>query len=109
MAKFYDLLMDERREPATALRGAQTWLQRATLNDILAYIGEAESHGRIDKGDAQKLRFSVQRGSSDNPRSARSWAVTQRAVPQAAAAAPKSSERLFEHPHYWAAFYYVGF
>jgi tetratricopeptide (TPR) repeat protein len=109
MAKFYDLLVGEKREPASALRGAQTWLRRATLRDLLAYIQDAADRGRIDKPNADRFRLSVQKGRSVNPRFVRSWADIQLTMPLAVAAPPTELDRPFEHPYYWAGFYYVGY
>jgi CHAT domain-containing protein/tetratricopeptide (TPR) repeat protein len=109
MAKFYDLNMDEGQEPGAALRGAQAWLQRATQRDILAYIADAANRGRIDEKSAEKFRLSIRRGRSDNPRFAVNWDVIHRATTEAPASSSADLERPFQHPHYWAGFYYTGY
>jgi CHAT domain-containing protein len=110
MAKFYDLHMDDGYEPAAALRSAQAWLQRATLGDILAYIGDAANHGRIDEKSARKFSLSVRSGRSENPLFAPSWDVIHQAARQEATIPPDQHlEQPFQHPYYWAGFYYAGY
>jgi hypothetical protein len=84
MAKFYELHIDNGQEPATALRGAQAWLQRATPSEILAYIGDAAGNGLIDETSAKKIDLSVRRGRSDNPQFAQGWDIIHQGTPEAA-------------------------
>ena len=107
MGKFYDLHMDEGQDPATALRGAQNWLREATPDGIIAYITQAKDDGRIDETAASKFNDSVSKGRSDNPLFAQSWDITHR-VGSDATPSP-SKDHPFQHPYYWAGFYYSGY
>ncbi|UPJ26548.1 CHAT domain-containing protein [Bradyrhizobium sp. CW1] len=82
MARFYWVWRHNGAEPKIAMRAAQRWLRDATASEISQFVGES---------------FSVLQARNDN--SAESMRTVLASFPE---------KQPFAHPHFWAAFTYVG-
>jgi CHAT domain-containing protein len=112
IAKFYELHIDARLAPPTALSRAQAWLRQATSADLDAYARRAAARGRLD---SRQLRQIEQELSPEGLARSRNRAVIERIdadgdlrsghVP---AHEPPQLVRPYAHPYFWAGFIHTG-
>jgi CHAT domain-containing protein/tetratricopeptide (TPR) repeat protein len=112
IAKFYELHMDDRLPPPTALRRAQLWLRQATNADLQGYARIAARQGRLGRGRAAEIgeALSAEGLTRSRGRTAVEW-IGGNAPPTPGKRTTRTAERLarpYAHPYYWAGFIYTG-
>jgi CHAT domain-containing protein/tetratricopeptide (TPR) repeat protein len=113
IAKFYELHMDDRLPPSTALWRAQLWLRQATNADLQGYARIAARQGRLERSRAAQIGEAL---SAEGLTRSRSRAAAVEWVAGDPPNAPRkrtarTAERLarpYAHPYYWAGFIYTG-
>jgi CHAT domain-containing protein len=112
IAKFYELHIDARLTPPTALSGAQAWLRQATSADLDAYALAAAARGRLD---SLQLRQIEQQLNPEALARSRNRAVIERIdadgkLRSGHVPAPESPQlvRPYAHPYFWAGFIHTG-
>ena len=116
IAKFYDLHMQDRLAPPTALKDAQAWLREATRAELIAYARTAAARAKLDPAKLAAIETDL-----TSPRRAMRLRIA--APPSAdgvAAPAPllpergdpgdtdRMQSRPFWHPYFWGGFTYTG-
>jgi CHAT domain-containing protein len=106
IAKFYDLHLDQKLAPATALKQAQAWLRAATKGELVAFAKIGAARAKLEPSKVASLESSVKsRHRSAETRSSAFWNMLQNAT-------TKVQERFqshpFAHPYYWGGFVYTG-
>lgn len=112
ISRFYDLHIGEKLPPATALQRAQTWLKRATNEDLDAYVQGVAKGGRMTNRQASELADAVSpEGMKRGPnRDTVDWTAietTRSAQPQTGPR-PSALARPFAHPYFWGGFVHTG-
>lgn len=112
IAKFYELHIDTRLAPPTALSRAQAWLRQATSADLDAYAQGAATRGRLDSA---QLRQIEQELSPEGLARSRNRAVIARIdgdgkMRSRHFSAQESPQlvRPYAHPYFWAGFIHTG-
>jgi len=106
MAKFYDLHMDEKLRPATALRQAQAWLRAATKAELIEFGKIEVARAKLDRSKLAELERSVKsRHRSAKTRFGAFWNMLQTASGNVQ---QLFQSRPFAHPYYWGGFVYTG-
>jgi CHAT domain-containing protein len=113
IAKFYELHIDARLAPPTALSRAQAWLRQATGSDLEAYARDSAARGRID---SRHLRQIEQALSPQGLARSRNRAVIERVDADAKMRSGHGPARdraqlvrPYAHPYFWAGFIHTGF
>jgi CHAT domain-containing protein len=112
IARFYELHMDGRLSPPTALSRAQAWLRQATSADLEAYAKGAAARGRIDSRQLGEIAHEL---SPEGLARSRNRSVVQWVGPgdksrstDAQAPSPEQVARPYAHPYFWAGFVHTG-
>lgn len=110
IAKFYELYLETKLSPPTALHRAQVWLRDATSNDLNAYVKTTASKGRLERRRVAEIEKELR--SAGIARS-RSSATIERTGPATdpkgkSASGAKLATRPYAHPFFWAGFAYTG-
>ncbi len=103
MAKFYELHMERGLSPPAALRGAQTWLRKATSDDLNNYAKLAAAQGRLHSRQLAEIAQALSAKGVDRSHS--------RALVEAQGTAsvdPKVPARPYAHPYFWGGFIHTG-
>jgi len=112
IAKFYELHIDARLSPPTALRRAQAWLREATNSDLAAYAKVAAVRRRLDKRQLAQIEETLSAAGLARSRNAAivEW-VGGDTKPDAAGPATRKAKRVarpYAHPYFWAGFIHTG-
>jgi CHAT domain-containing protein len=102
IAKFYELHIGSGQSPSAALRGAQTWLRKATDDDLNVYAKVAAAQGRLHSRQLSEIEEAIRADGSP------SRALVQSGSPDPTAADAKAPARRYAHPYYWAGFILTG-
>jgi CHAT domain-containing protein len=113
ISRFYELHMEEKLAPPTALSRAQSWLRQATNADLAAYARAAVSKGRLEKRHIPAIEQEL---SAEGLTRSRNAAAVEWIAPDAPPAAAGSSKpdsasrtaRPYAHPYFWGGFIYTG-
>jgi CHAT domain-containing protein/tetratricopeptide (TPR) repeat protein len=111
IAKFYELYLEKKLSPPTALHRAQAWLRGATNGDLDAYAKAAASKGRLEHRHLAEIEQEL---SADGLARSRSSMVVQWTHPTTAperkmvVGGTKHVARPYAHPYFWAGFVYTG-
>jgi CHAT domain-containing protein/tetratricopeptide (TPR) repeat protein len=112
MAKFYELHMDGRLSPPSALNRAQSWLRQATNTDLEAYAKAAAARGRLDSRQLGEIARDL---SAEGLARSRNKSVVQWVGPgdkpssaDAQTPSPEQFARPYAHPYFWAGFVLTG-
>src|SRR5262249_24100232 len=111
---FYELHMQHRVAPPTALRRAQLWLRDASNTDLVAYARAAAARHRLDKSRVAEIAEELSEAGLRRPRKAPLVELAIADPPPAARKERASGEktvrvvRPYAHPYYWAGFIYTG-
>jgi CHAT domain-containing protein/tetratricopeptide (TPR) repeat protein len=119
MARFYDLFLDERFSPITALRQAQFWLRDATRKDLTAYIKAVGTKVKLDQTELARMESQLDLSVSVNVVSTTKALVDvgtskpNTVRKERGRSASKTTDRVseirpFAHPYYWGGFFYTG-
>jgi len=112
IAKFYELHIDARLSPPTALRRAQAWLREATNSDLAAYAKVAAVRRRLESRQLARIEEALSTTELARSRNAAivEW-VGGDTKPNAGGAATRNAKRLarpYAHPYFWAGFIHTG-
>lgn len=106
VAKFYDLHLDQKLAPATALRQAQAWLRAATKAELIAFGKIEAARAKLDPSKVAELETSVKsRHRLAGTRSSAFWNMLQN---PAANVQQLFQSHPFAHAYYWGGFVYTG-
>ena len=105
IAKFYELHIGSGLGPPAALRGAQTWLRKATDDDLNVYAKVAAAQGRLHSRHLNEIEEAL---NVNGPERSPSRALVQSAGPDPSTASAKAPARRYAHPYYWAGFILTG-
>ena len=111
MAKVYELHLDARLAPPTALARAQAWLREATNDELAAYAKQASSRSRLTAeqyaGIAEALSVDALARSRNG--AIVKWVMRDKAVTGATKHIDAvRTARPYAHPYFWAGFVYTG-
>jgi CHAT domain-containing protein/tetratricopeptide (TPR) repeat protein len=109
MAKFYELYLDSKLSPPSALHRAQKWLRQATRVELEKYAQTMAAKGQLAARQRDLLTSDMQQGA--NARSRIGSAQTPRAPAGQKGsdrAAPRQTARPYAHPYFWAGFVFTG-
>jgi CHAT domain-containing protein/tetratricopeptide (TPR) repeat protein len=104
MAKFYDLHIDRKLSPATALREAQAWLRSATKAQLLEFGQSAAAKANLDPAKLASLQTSLKSRRRSSTRGS-FWNMVgqlKNSIQQGFQTRP------FAHPYFWGGFIYAG-
>ena len=101
VAKFYDLHLDQKLDPATALRQAQTWLRGATKAELIAFGKAGARRANLDGSKLVNLETSLKSRGSVDTRSGVFWNMLH---DTAANLQLQFQSHPFAHPYYWGGF-----
>jgi CHAT domain-containing protein len=87
------------------LRGAQTWLRKATDDDLNVYAKVAAAQGRLHSRQLSEIEEAIR---ADGPERSPSRALVQSGSHDPTAADAKAPARRYAHPYYWAGFILTG-
>jgi CHAT domain-containing protein/tetratricopeptide (TPR) repeat protein len=112
MAKFYDLHLDEKLAPPTALQRAQAWLRQATSDQVVSYASVSVARGRLARTHLAGIEQAMSNDALARGRYSRlvRWDTDQSPPPSSnpATVTGKSVARPYAHPFFWAGFIYTG-
>jgi CHAT domain-containing protein len=105
IAKFYELHIEHRLSPPTALHQAQAWLREASGEEVDAYARGAVAQGRMESRHLAEIEQELGADAAAPPQ--------DRATVQDGARAPATTgtvtrEARYAHPYYWAGFILTG-
>ena len=107
IAKFYELYLETKLPPPTALHRAQVWLRDATSNDLNAYVKTTATKGRLERRQVAEIEKELRNAGTARSRSSAKIEPTDPGTGKTASDA-KRAARPYAHPFYWAGFAYTG-
>lgn len=87
MARYYELHIDVRLSPITALHRAQAWLRESTAQDLRTFVRNAAQWDRL---------------------SSRQLVMIEQALSTRVIKGDPTNSRPYAHPYYWAGFVHTG-
>ncbi len=107
IAKFYELYLETKLPPPTALHRAQVWLRDATSNDLNAYAKTTAGKGRLERRQLAEIEKELRNaGGARSPGSAKMEGTNPGTGKSASGT--KRPARPYAHPFFWAGFAYTG-
>jgi CHAT domain-containing protein len=104
VARFYDLHLDHKMPPATALRKAQDWLRTASRAKLIAFGRAQSTKAKLAPAQLSQLEASLKSRRRSGTRSS-FWNMLQ---DFAEAVEKRFQSYPFAHPYYWGGFIYTG-
>lgn len=112
MARFYELHLADGLHPSKALAQAQSWLRRATTEDLETYVKAAVVKARLRSHEAQLLAEELRPEQMRKSRNASvvEWTRSEGSESESttSSSGPHAQARPFAHPYFWAGFVYTG-
>jgi CHAT domain-containing protein len=111
MAKFYQLHLDHRLSPPTALSRAQAWLRSATNDDLQTFAGQARARGRLSQDAFAGIARQLSAEALARSRNSMVVQWVERTDGPSGSTRRPAQDRLarpYAHPYFWAGFIYTG-